>query len=140
MPKGGRLAIGTADIHLSAANIPVDGAAPGRYVAISVADTRTGMPPKALERVFEPIFTTKPVGQGTGLSQVYGFVRQSNGLVQIESALGQGTTVRLLLPLHDLMEAAQALNASPPLQAVSQATVLLVVTRRRASPGGRPAA
>ena len=84
-------------------------AEPGRYVAISVADTGTGMPPEVLERVFEPFFTTKPQGQGTGLglSQIYGFVRQSGGLVRIESAPGQGTTVRLLLPLHEHMAIAE---------------------------------
>ena len=64
---------------------------------ISVADTGKGMPADVVERVFEPFFTTKPLGQGTGLglSQVYGFVRQSGGVVRIESAPGKGTTVRV---------------------------------------------
>jgi CheY-like chemotaxis protein len=97
-------------------------------VAILVADTGTGMLPEVLERVFDPFFTTKPLGQGTGLglSQVYGFVRQSGGLVRIESAPGRGTTVRLLLPLHEHMEASEEPAAMPPLRAGLSKTVLLV--------------
>ena len=104
MPEGGKLAIGTEDVRLSAADVAgQEGAAPGGYVAIWVADTGSGMSPEVLGRVFEPFFTTKPLGQGTGLglSQVYGFVRQSGGLVRIESAPGRGTAVRLLLPRHE---------------------------------------
>jgi CheY-like chemotaxis protein len=116
MPEGGRLTIGTEDLRLSAADIPDDAAAPGLYVALSVADTGTGMPPEVLERVFEPFFTTKPLGQGTGLglSQVWSFVRQSGGLVRVESAPGLGTTVRLLLPLHEHADAVGRPEAVPP--------------------------
>ena len=66
--------------------------------------TGTGKPPEVAAHVFEPFFTTKPIGQGTGLglSQIYGFVRQSGGLVQIETAPGKGTTVRPCLPFHKL--------------------------------------
>jgi signal transduction histidine kinase/ActR/RegA family two-component response regulator len=69
-------------------------------VEIAVADTGGGIEPEALARVFEPFFTTKPVGQGTGLglSQVHGFVTQAGGEVALDSRLGQGTTVRLILP------------------------------------------
>ncbi|MBL6459614.1 response regulator, partial [Belnapia sp. T6] len=128
MPEGGRLTIGTEPVHLPAADIPDGEVQPGRYMAISVTDTGTGMPPGVLERVFEPFFTTKPQGQGTGLglSQVYGFVRQSGGLVRIESAPGRGTTVRLFLPLHDRAAAAEQRSAPPPPQPVSRGTVLLV--------------
>ncbi|WP_236038934.1 PAS domain S-box protein [Belnapia arida] len=130
MSEGGRLTIGTEDLRLSAADIPDDGAAPGLYVALSVADTGTGIPPEVLERVFEPFFTTKPQGQGTGLglSQVWSFVRQSGGLVRIESAPGQGTTLRLLLPLHEHADAMGRPEAVPlVLEAASEpGTVLLV--------------
>ena len=115
MPEGGRLLIGTEDARLSAADVAgQEGVSPGDYVAVSVADTGAGMPPEVLERVFEPFFTTKPVGQGTGLglSQVWGFARQSGGLVRIESAPGRGTTVRLLLPAH--ARAAAEGWAAPP--------------------------
>ncbi|NUH64760.1 response regulator [Sulfitobacter sp. S0837] len=73
---------------------------PGKYVEIKVMDNGPGIPPETLEKVFDPFFTTKPVGKGTGLglSTVYGFARQSGGRVTIESVVGAGTTVSLLLP------------------------------------------
>jgi PAS domain S-box-containing protein len=128
MPVGGRLAIGTETVRLSPADIQPGEAAPGHYVAVSVVDSGTGMPPEVLERVFEPFFTTKPQGQGTGLglSQVWGFVRQSGGLVRIESTPGQGTTVRLLLPLHEKAAAGEAPRSRPSSLANTRGTVLLV--------------
>ncbi len=103
MPEGGRLTIATADTHLAEADVAgQEGAAPGEYVEITVADTGTGMDEVTRARAFEPFFTTKPLGQGTGLglSQLYGFVRQSDGMVRLDSAPGQGTTMRLYLPRH----------------------------------------
>ncbi len=102
MPGGGRITITAANAHLTEADVAddVSGAVPGDYVVLTVADTGMGMPPDVIKRAFDPFFTTKPIGQGTGLglSQVYGFVSQSHGLVRIESRAGRGTAVRLYLP------------------------------------------
>jgi CheY-like chemotaxis protein len=78
-----------------------DGLPAGDYLSVAVQDNGEGMDEATLARVFEPFFSTKPVGKGTGLglSQVYGFVRQSGGGVTVHSRLGGGTTVTLLLPL-----------------------------------------
>ncbi len=104
MPEGGRLTIGTENLVLDEAAVRALGGElrPGPYVAISVGDTGTGMPPEVLERAFEPFFTTKPIGQGTGLglSMLYGFVKQSGGHVRVESAARKGTTFRVYLPQH----------------------------------------
>ena len=95
------MTIETANVRLDRSNISIDaGTAPGEYAMLSVGDTGTGMPPDVLDRAFEPFFTTKPLGQGTGLglSQLYGFARQSDGMARIESEQGRGTCVRLFLP------------------------------------------
>lgn len=77
-----------------------DDAIPGKYVMLSVSDNGSGMPREVLERVFEPFFTTKPVGEGTGLglSMIYGFVKQSGGLVTVYSEEDVGTSVKMFLP------------------------------------------
>jgi PAS domain S-box-containing protein len=103
MPDGGRLTVETRNARWDGmdASGPRD-LKPGEYVSVSVSDTGTGMTPEVLERAFDPFFTTKPLGQGTGLglSMIYGFARQSEGGVALESAPGRGTTVRLYLPRH----------------------------------------
>ena len=101
MPDGGKLTIATADRTLECSDLlGPDEAEPGCFVEIAVTDSGMGIAPDVLPHVFEPFFTTKPAGQGTGLglSQIYGFVRQSGGFVRLESRLGHGTTVRLFLP------------------------------------------
>ncbi len=99
MPRGGRLTLSTAVRHITEDAELV----PGDYVEIAVADTGTGMDEETLRRAMEPFFTTKPVGKGTGLglAQIYGSARQAGGSVRIESVLGEGTTVRVLLPCTD---------------------------------------
>ena len=129
MPGGGRLAIRVENARLGEDYAAaVADAAAGDHVLIAVSDTGTGMTPEILERVFEPFFTTKDVGKGTGLglSMVYGFVRQSGGHLNIQSAPGEGTSVRVYLPRW-AGEADTELSAGPE-EAVQGAleTVLVV--------------
>ena len=101
MPGGGRLTIETANVALDdAAARNREGASPGRFVRLSVGDTGEGIAQGVLPHVFEPFYTTKEMGKGTGLglATVYGAVRQNGGIIDVESAVGRGTTVTIHLP------------------------------------------
>jgi PAS domain S-box-containing protein len=127
MPDGGAVRIEVSNVTLDRryASLHPD-VTPGHYVQIDVSDTGFGMPADVVAHAFDPFFTTKEDGKGSGLglSMVYGFVRQSNGHIRIDSAIGQGTSVKLFLPrtldpLPDLK--------SPPSDAVAGNERILVV-------------
>jgi signal transduction histidine kinase len=128
MPDGGQLTIGTADITLDAAYATLHpGITPGRYVLVAVSDTGPGMSADLVERAFEPFFTTKTGAEhsGLGLSQVYGYARQSGGCARIASEPGNGTTVQLFLPRFGDVEAVERPTAAVPYHGRGE-TVLVV--------------
>lgn len=102
MPDGGRITIETANRWLDERAAKKHDIPEGQYLSLSVTDTGTGMPPEVIARVFEPFYTTKPIGEGTGLglSMIYGFAKQSGGQVRIYSEVSKGTTVCIYLPRH----------------------------------------
>ena len=118
MPNGGKLTLETKNVVLdenyAAMSSEVN---PGNYVMIAVSDSGEGIPANLLEKVFEPFYTTKDVGKGSGLglSMVYGFVKQSNGHIRIYSEEGHGTTVKLYLP-----QAAGVADALPAEAGISE--------------------
>jgi len=136
MPEGGRLTIETANAFLDDAyTASHDGVMPGQYVQIAVSDTGTGMSEDVASRAFDPFFTTKKVGMGTGLglSQVYGFVKQSNGHIKIYSEPGHGTTIKVYLPRYYGEDQARALRreAGPLLAGASHEVILVVEDEER---------
>lgn len=125
MPHGGEIAIKARE-HWAAADSTRPEQRPGHYLAFSVVDTGRGMSPDVLARAFEPFFTTKAIGRGSGLglSMVYGFVKQSDGHLRIESEPGHGTRVELFLPVAT---GEQTLESQPGLAAVHGSETVLVV-------------
>lgn len=102
MPNGGKLTFAAQHVLLDEGTaVPVVGMKKGAWLKVSVSDTGSGMAPATLDRIFEPFFTTKEVTEGTGLglAQVYGIVSQHDGLIDVESKLGKGTTFSLYFPL-----------------------------------------
>jgi PAS domain S-box-containing protein len=132
MPGGGRLTIETQNSFLDERYVAsVLGVGSGQYVMVAVTDTGTGMPEEVSAKAFDPFFTTKEVGRGTGLglSQVYGFVKQTGGHVKIYSEPGHGTTVKVYLPRYigEGIEPAAADEAPGELPRGEMQEVVLVV-------------
>ena len=102
MPNGGTVTIDTANVMFDARQARRHDVSPGDYVCMRVRDTGVGMPPSVKARAFDPFYTTKPIGKGTGLglSMIYGFVRQSDGSVVIDSEPGNGTSIEICLPRY----------------------------------------
>jgi signal transduction histidine kinase len=130
MPASGKLTIETANVYLDEAYAASEeDVRAGQFVVVAVSDTGSGMSAEVIDKAFDPFFTTKGVGQGTGLglSQVYGFIRQSGGHAKIYSELNVGTTVKLYLPRHT----GPAETAAEPTQEVAAsdggAELILVV-------------
>jgi signal transduction histidine kinase len=131
MPGGGRLSIRTQTLEAAPGQLldrmlrPVEA---GAYAELVVADTGKGISPEHLPHIFEPFYTTKEVGQGTGLglATVDGIVSQSGGHIQVESALGPGTSIHILLPLTAEPVPVPQPGTSAELPKVSRATILVV--------------
>jgi PAS domain S-box-containing protein len=131
MPAGGRLVIGTETLEVSPSHVfdrlgaPVE---PGAYAELTVKDSGEGIGAEHLPHIFEPFYTTKQVGQGTGLglATVEGIVSQSGGHIQVDSAVGKGTTIRILLPLTSEPEP-KPLRGSPDRAPVRRLARVLVV-------------
>jgi PAS domain S-box-containing protein len=130
MPSGGVLTIETQNLRLDGAMAAELELEPADYVCIAVSDTGVGMPPEVVSRAFDPFYTTKPIGLGTGLglSMIYGFARQSGGRAKILSTPGKGTIVRLYLPRYLGLPASVGPEsvAVPRVSAQTGRTVLVV--------------
>ena len=130
MPKGGRLTLETTNVFLDRAYAAGQSeVVPGQYVLLEISDSGEGMAPDVQARAFDPFFTTKDVGHGTGLglSQVYGFVKQSRGHVKIYSEVGEGTTIKIYLPRLHAEQAIEVRQEEPaPVRGQSGETILVV--------------
>jgi two-component system, cell cycle sensor histidine kinase and response regulator CckA len=134
MPDGGKLTIETGTVHLSDSFSATQlGVRPGAYVTISVTDNGTGMDAETKSHIFEPFFTTKGPGHGTGLglASAYGIIRQSGGAIAVFSELGEGTTMRIYLPLAQHERPAAGPRAAAREELDGAETILLVEDEAR---------
>jgi PAS domain S-box-containing protein len=134
MPDGGRLTVATRNGHIDAAYAATHPeVVAGDYSVIEVSDTGSGIPPDILAHIFEPLYTTKDQGKGSGLglSMVFGFMKQSGGHVNVYSELGLGTTFRLYLPRAERTAVVANKPATRPPQAKGGETVLVVEDNAR---------
>jgi signal transduction histidine kinase/CheY-like chemotaxis protein len=130
MPDGGRITVETANKWMDERAAKMHDMPEGQYLSLCVTDTGTGISPDLIARVFEPFYTTKPIGEGTGLglSMIYGFAKQSGGQVRIYSEVGKGTTVCIYLPRHyGPIEEERPSTGSQPLPRSEQGETVLVV-------------
>jgi PAS domain S-box-containing protein len=130
MPEGGRLTIETGNRVLDDAYADANtDVSPGKYVMLAVSDNGTGIPPELIDKVFEPFFSTKTEGKGSGLglAMIYGFAKQSGGHVKIYSEVGRGTTVRLYVPAAEGVNSAEAETSELEEGARSGAAIVLLV-------------
>jgi PAS domain S-box-containing protein len=125
MPNGGKFVVSARNVTLTRHSAP--GSLAGDFVALTLTDTGEGISPENLSKVFEPFFTTKEVGQGTGLglSQVYGFTKQSGGTATVETELGRGTSITLYLPRSE-SQTVTAVDAVAQVPAGGSETILVV--------------
>jgi two-component system, cell cycle sensor histidine kinase and response regulator CckA len=146
MPNGGRLTIRTGNIGTEeSVRLQRKGMPAGEYVQIDVSDTGTGIAPDVIDKIFDPFYTTKDIGKGTGLglATVYGFIKQTGGFIYVDSELDKGTTFRIFIPryvpaVEDVLQSAEAApkvagrmpaadeKASAATDLTGQGTILLV--------------
>jgi PAS domain S-box-containing protein len=130
MPDGGAITLSARNVVLKPGSAA--GSLAGDFVALAIIDTGSGMAPDVLARVFEPFYTTKPVGKGTGLglSQVHGFAMQSGGAATVSSEVGKGSVVTIYLPRSHAKPSANLIDAPLGGPDLAQGTVLLVEDSR----------
>jgi PAS domain S-box-containing protein len=129
MPRGGKLTLGTRRVQVTAKEARLrPEARPGDFILMSVRDTGCGIAPEALPRLFEPFYTTKAVGKGTGLglAMVFGIVKQHQGWIEVESQIGRGAAFHVYWPVCDTAEAPPPRKAPSPPETRGAETILLV--------------
>jgi len=141
MPEGGELRIGLSRVKVRPGEEPPVAEMPaGEWVCLAISDTGTGMSPEVVSHLYEPFFTTKPVGKGTGLglAQVYGIVQQHDGHIGVETQVGRGTTFRIYLPAQRVVEAEEGLQEEALATPEGEGeTILLVEDEEKVREGGQ---